>query len=214
MKYPNALKGIKRIFLSELLSLFAALTAIPVLFLTNNEENITEKEIDTTMVIIIILAAVLLLMRLIGYILNIIGIHKAAKDESVFGIALLFVILGIGSNIAADIFVNNKSVSAFLSGVHEISDILVTYYIIKGICSLSERLKNKKMVRRGKLLFGTYIILVVLIVAMNLVSRFFGNSVGDTIEGILAAATGVLTIIQYIIYLGYLLKARKMLSAK
>ena len=91
---------------------------------------------------------------------------------------------------------------------------MATFFVIDGILSLAEQMRNKDMVAKGKRAKVILITLWVVVIALQLVGTIFGAA-NDTlllIESVLLVAAGVLSVIAYLVYLAYLSKARVMLA--
>ena len=65
---------------------------------------------------------------------------------------------------------------------------------------------------RGDNFFKLFFILILVTAVMRFVSKVFTNEVGTVLSIIMTVLAGILTIIQYILYLSYLSKSRKMLE--
>lgn len=107
MRFPNAAAGVKKIFTAEILALIGAIATvigtisalIAVAAAANNSTGGTAVAGGAS-VIFLLGAGVL---GIIAFIMNIIGINSAAKDEASFKTALICVIVGIaGTAIARD----------------------------------------------------------------------------------------------------------------
>ena len=111
MKFPNTFKGIKKIWIAEMLMLLAAVLSIVLLFVIANNSAVIEdvavvedavvvedtllvntEAIKTPAAILGISASVLMI---VAFLLNLIGIINCRKDDSNFVNALIATLLGV-----------------------------------------------------------------------------------------------------------------------
>ena len=134
------------------------------------------------------------------------------KDEPSFRIALLGIVTVIVSAAAATFLSNYDTASAVCTTVSQIASLGVTFFIMRGIRNLAIRLEDDEMEIRGDNFFKLFFILILVTAVMRFVSKVFTNEVGTVLSIIMTVLAGILTIIQYILYLSYLSKSRKMLE--
>ena len=110
-------------------------------------------------------------------------------------------------------FSNNQTLSSIGSTVTSVTEILASYFICTGIISLADRLGNSAVSASGKkvrsILMGIWVASAVL----NALAILFGtNETMQTIIGITAIVSGIISIVAYFLYIGLLGKAKKMLA--
>jgi len=97
MRFPNADKGIRKIYIAEIMGILAAVLAIVLVFMaaanhidTNMSGEEVTQAIETSKIggPAVVFSIFMLLLMLASYILNLIGISNAAKDEDGFKRAL------------------------------------------------------------------------------------------------------------------------------
>ena len=209
MRFPNAYSGVKKIFTAEIIMLLVSIAGVAASGLNLSDTG------DSTilgMVAVALIAAGLL--SVIAFILNLVGIVQARKDEAKFTNALWAVIGGIVMSCVQAAFADNAAVVDAAQTVASICSALATFFVIDGILSLAEQMRNKDMVAKGKRAKVILITLWVVVIALQLVGTIFGAA-NDTlllIESVLLVAAGVLSVIAYLVYLAYLSKARVMLA--
>ena len=214
MKFPNAYDGVSKIFLAEILALIAAacgvVTAILVLSGVGAEQ-VGSAALGGGLAIgggIFGLAATVLLV--ISFILNILGVSHASKDEEGFKSALIAIIVGIIAAVVGAIFSKNLTLAAICDIVSKICEILVFWFCISGIINLAEKLRDNNVRNKAeslvKLIIGMYAVGIVLAIINAFVTfKHF-------LENVISVAAAVLSIIAYIMYLSLLSSAKRMLA--
>lgn len=216
MKFPNAAKGISKIFTSEILALIAAIATGVASILaavmyasakTNSTAGAAASGIGT---LVLVLGASVLLV--IALILKIVGVVQTSKDEDSFKMIIYLTIFTLIVAVVAAIFSRVTFLSNIANAVSSIGGFVTTLLIILGIGNLGVQVGNDEVIDKCSSQFK--LILGIGIVA--LLARFFCIFL-PTIpaQGIviaLAVVALVLNVIQYILYLSLLSKAKKMLN--
>ncbi len=216
MKFPNAAKGISKIFTSEILALIAAIATGVASILaavmyasakTNSTAGAAASGIGT---LVLVLGASVLLV--IALILKIVGVVQTSKDEDSFKMIIYLTIFTLIVAVVAAIFSRVTFLNNIANAVSSIGSFVTTLLIILGIGNLGVQVGNDEVIDKCSSQFK--LILGIGIVA--LLARFFCIFL-PTIpaQGIviaLAVVALVLNIIQYILYLSLLSKAKKMLN--
>jgi hypothetical protein len=146
----------------------------------------------------------------VNYILNIIGVNTAAKDEEGFKNALICIVVGIIAVVVSAIFSKNVTLATICSIVSKVCEILVFWFCISGIINLAEELRDNNVRNKAtsliKLIIGMYAVSIVLAI-INAFVTF-----KPFLENVISVAAAVLSIIAYIMYLSLLSSAKRMLS--
>ena len=214
MRYPNAYKGVSQIYKAELIAILAvictgigAILAIFGVGVADVGSEAVGKGFAITGGLFVIATAVLMI---VSYILNIIGVGNAAKDESGFRSAMIAIIIGIVASIVAGIFSNKEVVCLLAQLVSKICDIMVFWFCIEGISNLAEKLNDRGVANKAdsftKLIIGIYIAGIVLAIIGSFVK------VGGFLDGFIDVAGAVCSIVAYLSYLSLLKGARDMLA--
>lgn len=217
MLFPNAHNGVKKIYTAEILSLIVAIllaaAAIAGLFAASlAESGKAEAEVATAGgFLLLVLAGGIL--ALIAFILNLVGIISAMKDEPTFKNALIFTIIGIAASVLSSSFSKNETVSSFIQILVNFSELFVSLFVVQGIMALAARMNNNDMVERGNKVRWWLVITFAIPSLIKLVSAVLVLKNMETVAGVLSLIAAVLTLIAYFIYLSYLAKAKKMLAA-
>ena len=158
MRFPNAKKGIRNIFRSEIIMLFfdlaTAIVSIIVMVAGADLNKIAFDEISGLTLVFMILGLVALLSLLIGGIFRIVGFLQAARDDQGFRLAIFFTLSAVLFNFAQSFFQTKEGalgwVHAILSVLGVIAQMLVTVYAIGGMMNLSRKSHRDDLVGKGK----------------------------------------------------------------
>ena len=228
MKFPNAAKGISKIFTSEILALIAAIatgvaTILAVVMYASAKTNSTAGAAASGigMLVLGLGASVLLVIALI---LKIVGVVQTSKDEDSFKMIIYLTIFTLIVAVIAAIFSRVTFLNNIANAVSAIGSFVTTLLIILGIGNLGVQVGNDEVIDKCSSQFNDEVIdkcssqfkLILGIGIVALLARFFCIFL-PTIpaQGIviaLAVVALVLNIIQYILYLSLLSKAKKMLN--
>ena len=215
MKFPHAYKGVLKLFVAEIISIAAAVVGLVTAILANipNLNIAAPAALGTVSIVALIVA----------FVLQLIGLIQASRDEYNFRAALFVVIVAIVLSIVNSVLTalpdQNTAltlVEAFLEAFSKVASIIVIVLVLGGIANLAEKLHNSEMAEKGHTLVFWVVLLFAISVLFGLFPNFFVfNPVGDgwsiffTIITILAA---VIELVVYINVLVYLYKATKMLK--
>lgn len=216
MKFPNAAKGVKRIFTAEILKLVAAVVSIigvamMIITLAAAESNAEGATIaaGTGTVILLAVAAVL---ALIGGIMALIGIINASKDEGSFKVALVAILISLCAAIVGGIFSQNSTIQSICQIVQNLMSIFVTVFVIQGVSHLAEKVGNDNVAAQGKTLLAIIVAIYALSLIANIIVLIFGGMFISVTAGVIAVIALALNVIGYIVYLSLLSKGKKMLA--
>lgn len=220
--FKNAYEGIKKIFTAEIIMLIASIVtfvgAIATITADPNAvkdalNNPNEASITAGVAILGIVALAFGICALVAFILNLVGLVQAKKDEANFNTALLLTIAGIVVSILSGIFSKNESVTSFLNTAVELAYLLATMFIVYGIISLAKQLKNTPVETKGNRLLKLIVIVYGVGIAAKLLSSIFTAAKLDPIIiGIVGIISALLTVVSHLIYISLLSDAKKMLA--
>ena len=215
MRFPNAYRGVKKIWLAEMLMLLAAIVGIiMVIVMAANgtmvgEDIVISEGVKTPIAVLGIVTAVILL---IGFILNLVGLINANNDDSAFRIALLVTILGIVASAVSAIWSNNETLNKWMDTALIICSMFASYYVLTGIANLAEKMSDaatKAVALKSRTLVEGSFCATAL---FKLIISIFKIQNGSTISTILAVIALLLELVSYILYLRALSKGKKMLA--
>lgn len=214
MQYPNAKKGINRIFMAEVLALLGAvvITAGSVI-LAFKGNTMTDVEAYTSgggLAAKIIIAGAIIV--LVGFLFKFFGVSKAAMDESNFKKALALIVIGFVAAIVHSAAEGRIEILSEIGGVVEnVCQLMSTLFIIYGVKAIAVQLNdnhvNKLCDRTVKMIMLVYL----LAIALCVILLFINNETMAVIAGIIALIIAVLSIIASLVFLSMLNNARKMI---
>ena len=216
MKFPNAFRGVKKIWLAELLMLLAAVVGIilVVVIAMNStlvgEEVVVNKEAVETPAAILGIATALI--ALVAFVLNLVGLINAHKDDAAFRIALLVTVLGIVASAISAIWSNNQVLNKWMDTALTIFSMLASYYVLTGIANLADKYPDpatKALALKSRTLVEGSFCATAL---FKLIISIFKIQDGSTISTILSVVALLLELVSYILYLRALSKGKQMLA--
>ena len=216
MKFPNTFKGIKKIWIAEMLMLLAAVLSIVLVFVIAGNSVVIDdavvvntEAVKTPTAIIGIGAAVIIL---VAFLLNLIGIINCRKDDKTFLNALFATLLGVVCGIINAIWGESKPrLGSWMEFVMVMESCYASYYVLTGVSKLSEAYPDeatKKLVDKSRnWLLGSFS----LSAGLKLIVDIF-NIQDGTPKTIMAIVAVLAEIVSYVIYLMALNKSKKMLA--
>ena len=220
MKFPNAAKGVKKIFNAEIISLIAALVggAGLVMSLIGASKE-TNESVGTTLLavsgILLIISGIALL---VAGIINIVGYIQAAKDEEGIKRAVLCTVFSCAFAFAAAFFENQTGflggLGTVLSTISTVLNMLVALFMIGGLMNLSAKCNRPDMVTRGHSILSTIVVSYIVTFALDILVRFgaYTSSFGAGLIDWLSGLSALFSVFIYVLELIYLAKAKKMLA--
>lgn len=193
--FQNAHAGIKKIFASEIMMLIASIiicvgAVVTLASISETDENPTS---------IMILGAIVIafaIITLIAFILNIVGLSKAKKDEQGFQTAYMLTIAGILVSLVSGFFSNNENISNIFTTAIDLIWLLVTCFIIVGIVSLATKVNHSAVAAKGTSLLRLIVFVQVLSIVIRITSIICNiMNVRAVIPVILSIVAGVLTVV-------------------
>ena len=221
MRFPNAYKGIKKIYRSEMLMLIVGLLGgIAGIFGGQAAAQIAEHGEDgiTAATAFGVMIPVMLsgIITIIAAFMQFFGLKDAAKDDEDFKKGYTYALVGLAFAVVFGVLSIMKIENAMLTDLSKVLsnfiEIVITFYIIKGIINLSEKLDNPEMAAKGKKIFYMYAAGVIIASLVELVCSLMHLDKSATAAVALGGLSALLAVVAYILYLGYLGKAKKMLG--
>jgi hypothetical protein len=213
--FPNALDGVKKIRTAELFILITAVIALVLGGLTigAGRSGNTDTVNGATIAGAGILGVISAVLLFAAFILDLLGLSRASKDEKSFKNALLLTLAGIVLSVVSGVLTKNATVSGIVSTVNDLIGVAVFVMVVRGIMNLAGKLDRDDIRKKGagliKTMAAVYVLGIIAALVATLLQR---NQTTMTIAGILFIVSGVLEIIVFLRYFGYLGKAVKMLE--
>ena len=232
MRFPNAFKGVSKMFAAEILKLIATgltvatgvagiVSASGVIQSAVNGAEITEELVANNInmggvIVAGILGVGAMILYIIAYIMNLVGLAQAGRDEenfgSAFGLSIAVLVISIATAVLTGLSIGGNVPENIASTARTVCEVIVMILVVSGIMNLAERLRDEKMISFGEKVSVLILIFVIAAAVATFISIFFGRMAwAQHVEGILDIISGVALFIGYIIYIIYIAKAKKML---
>lgn len=220
MKFPHAHRGVKLIFISEIISIVVSLLALIAAIITSATiSNANGGGASTAANVLVLVSSI---AGIAVFIIQLVGLFKGAKDCREFRIALWVVLVGVIASLTYAILGSieaTKGLSpvlfAALLTVAALADFFVVLLVLFGISSLASQLGDEDMSDRGHRLATWIIILYIISIVFGFMPGTVvyvsnqGVRVMFSLFGVFASA---LEIVIYIATLFYLHRATEMLE--
>ena len=196
--------------------LLAAVIGIVLIFviaangtLVGEDEIVINEAAKTPISILGIVSAV---VALVAFVLNLVGLIIARKDDSGFRIALLVTVLGIIASAVSAIWSTNAGLVKWMDTLTTIFSMFASYYVLTGIANLADQIPDaatKALALKSRTLVeGSFCATVI----FKLIISIFKIPDGSTLYTILSIVALLLELVSYILYLRALSKGKKMLA--
>ncbi|MBQ7700420.1 MAG: hypothetical protein IJT49_08780 [Clostridia bacterium] len=214
MNFPNAHKGVKKIFVAEIFAIAAVIFLLcGAVFALALAKLSAEDEFAVSAIIALTTLLAGLGFGVASFVINLVGILQAKKDENYFYYAFVFVIIPIIASAFAAIFSKNAYVQSISDTVRNICEVVVMIFIIGGVKELAKKLGREDMVNSANLAYriitAVYVLLMIARVT-EVVFDFLPMMV--TAAGILSIVAGVINVVAHVYYFVFLGRSVKMLK--
>lgn len=206
MKYPNAYSGVKKLFTSEILNIISAVLMFVAVLLALLDGKSKLPDVDSAQ--FWSLAAFVLLSAATGiaaFIIQIIGLNQARRDEWYFNKALYFVIICMVCTLVMTFTAG--TVNSIFAAVDEVFTLLVNIYAILAIFTLAEYLKDTVIQKTGKIM----IVVITVLFGIALILQIAAGFVPRKAE-ILEVIKSGFEVLGYIVCMVYFGMSKKMLG--
>lgn len=214
MRFPNAYSGVSRIHTAQVLSVIVAVIALVVTVMSTGLDGDSIGSNSGTAAFIgavAILGLAIAVLSIIALVMTISGINRASRDEPAFKLALAAVIVNIVVAAVGAAIKDNQTVSHLISVVNSVAQMLAAFFVVRGIMNLADQLSDGEMVADGRRTLTLILIAFAVSAAFSVVGNFFFSEATTPVASILLIASAVLSVVQYVVYLTYLSKAKRML---
>ena len=163
MQFPNAYKGIRKVFLAEILVIAASVLAIVSATLALAIPNPG----DGAKVALAAIAGVSGVIAVVALVFQLIGLGQGGKDSGYLRVAffaiILSLVLTVTTTVLGSFFPQYAQAYSVLDTVSNVASAVVMVLVIFGISVLASELKDEKMMNKGRLLINLIIILFILL---------------------------------------------------
>ena len=208
MNYTNSQKGIQKIFIGEILTLASVLISVIatiLMFITGR--SLTAAAGMSSGGLFFLSTA----LALAAFILTILGISNASKDENNFKNALAALFVGIIANIAQSAVSGKGALVAGLFVVVEtFCQFLVTYYIVSGTLNLARSIHDREVQALGLDTLKLILLFYAVILVLNIISVALSAGTLSAAGVITSLLAMIASLAVGIVYLRLLNKARGM----
>lgn len=218
MQFPNAAKGVKKIYTAEILELIAALAILLTTIL--GAVTLASMSAESAGGLIAgglgfaVFGIGALVLSIIAFFMQLSGINAAKLDEPLFKNALIALVVGIVLQVVNGL-IGDGLVKDLCGALAYACDMLVTIYIVQGVGSLAEKLNNSEIAEKSKSLVKQLEIVWIVAIILKAVGGVLTkvSTVSAALIAIIGIAAVVVAIVAYVIFLGLLKKAKAMLEA-
>ena len=212
MKYPNAANGVRKIFISEIIALSASV--ITVIVAVFAEAYIEDSRMSIEFGVISIIMLLIIAIYIAAYILQIVGIVRAGRDEPAFKVSLYSIIAELIITVLSGFFYQNEAANMILGIAGDVAQFFLVHYIIHGIMHIADHMGKPEMTQKGKRIF----IVIYTAIAFEIVVRIFeiiyGHERGESLSLPFGIVANVLKTVENILFLIYIGKGNKILHEK
>lgn len=218
MRFPNAASGVKKIFTAEILALISEILlliagVLVVIALGAAQNNANDSLALGTLAGFAIFGFGATVIAIIAFILKIVGISQASKDENSFKTAIICLIIGIVGSLVYSIFqTSSPTVASIGNLIYQLMNLFVTIFVISGIIKLADQLNDGVVSAKGSTLLKLITVIYALTIIANIIVLILGGYAVSIVAAIIYLIALILTVVQYIMYLVYLANAKKMLA--
>ena len=145
MRYPDAFIGVKRIYTAQILMIIGSIALVlgALIALAGTSANSTGTLAGGGLLGGGILALAAVILMLVGFIMEIVGIYTARRDEEAFKNALIWVVVGIVLSVISSLLQNSSAnMSHLFEAAGTACSLLTTYFVIMGVRNLAEKMDN------------------------------------------------------------------------
>ena len=183
--FYNAKDGITKVFAAQILLIISSVVSYSDVFINYDNINMESK---LTMFLLTIMMLFTSVFSVLAFVLNVMGLKIAGKDDKRFTIAFYFSIVLLVltsfdtvSNllIINGVITSNTVIAAINSTIEIVKDILIMIEIILvclGLCNLLNQRNETKTAKSGKTIIVMYLISLVITIFIQIFSLIMKNN--------------------------------------
>lgn len=216
MKFPNAYKGVKKLFVAEIIGIIACFVmAVAAVLMTVGLNN------EPVLIASSTVALVGSIALLVVFIISLVGLYQGGDDEPQIKVAFYLTLVTVGLSLLATVFSAITKVSGLVTAskyiaiTADVAAVIALEYTLLGIAELSKKCGDEKMARLGKTLTWCVLLLYILSVVMNLYGTILANNVQQWVKitvSVAAIVASIAELVVYVLIVVYYGRATKMLK--
>lgn len=209
MKFPNAYAGVKQLFTAQILNILSTVVFFAgAVYAMLVPGEISPDENETAFFVLLGITVGATVLALVAFIVQLIGLNTARKDERLFKKAMYFVIICAVCTVA--LMLAGGMFGKITAGVDEVSTLLIFVYIFLSIYIIAEKMGETGMQKGGKLALLIVTVAFGSALLMQIIAAFIPERV-DTVETI-DFVSAIVEFAGYITAMIYIGMAKKMLA--
>ena len=203
--FPNARKGIKKLFIAEILTIFAAILGL-VSTVINALPEVAAHPAGS--IVLMVFALTSLFFVVVAFLLHLFGLFQGGRDSGHLRVAFWAVIFALVFSVAASVLETTLPSLPWLhtifSTLAQVLNAFVIIYVISGISSLAVRVGRLDVARRGTIMIWIILGIYLVSALLNILSGIFTGEPFVVFFAVVSIASAVLDLVIYIAYLFYL----------
>lgn len=220
MPLSNIRKGITKVMIGQIIDFISTLlTVFMSVFFFVNDANFTDPttmtEMDALLNLVVIfgMTALSVLMFVAASVMYIIGLRQAGKEEVIFRVSLICFCVCLPLRFFTLFFIHTQSSWYFLTEtITTLIYMMAVLYLIQGVRRTADRLDDKKVEKRGDILFRLMIVICVTEAFSEIAVIIAADTPAEVASPAISLFATILSIIQYIITLLFLGNTLRMLK--
>lgn len=206
MTLPNAYKGVKKIFVAEILQLIGSvLTLVGLTMLVGGAGAYLETGGDASAVSTVATGGIFTLLApclaILALVLNLVGLKQASADEpDRMGKAFTCAIIALVLSFVVVLFVlMHWRGASFLNALSDLAEMCAIIFTIMGVSEVTQNIARQDVADMGPKILTISVIAIV--------ASIIAGIVGNTIGGVASIIALVLMMVAYVVFLVFLGRA-------
>lgn len=206
MTLPNAYKGVKKIFVAEILQLIGSvLTLVGLTMLVGGAGAYLETGGDASAVSTVATGGIFTLLApclaILALVLNLVGLKQASADEpDRMGKAFTCAIIALVLSFVVVVFVlMHWGGASFLNALSDLAEMCAIIFTIMGVSEVTQNIARQDVADMGPKILTISVIAIV--------ASIIAGIVGNVIGGVASIIALVLMMVAYVVFLVFLGRA-------
>ena len=229
MRYPNASQGMGKLYVAAILDLITSLcgaaAAIMAVMVASaaasaTTEALTKGTISDSHFAVagvggigtLIFGLGALVIGIIALVMQIKGVNLAKLDETEttnFQTAFYIIVVALICSVLAGVLkVAAPTFGNILTAVAEICPAVIAIFVLQGIEALAQKIGETELAQKAKSIIMIIVAIYIISAVLSIITNFAASSIGLALGVILTIASVVLSIIETVLYITILKRAR------